>query len=170
MFTEVTTLYGLFHYCCLWCVTPWNLGEVYRRFGSTVLYACGTLVLSYRRGWGWVQMCSGTGTILFGLQDSIFAVTYTCPPSSDQRCNYFHPVTAAVSLLPQWEISVHYPPSRVPLDTICITLELLVASYRTNQSPQHAREGKIVYLKIRKKRNDKINQTATKIIYDEGSQ
>jgi hypothetical protein len=37
----------------------------------------------------------------------------------------------------------------VPLDAVCITLELLVARYQTNQSPHHARERTILSLKIR---------------------
>jgi hypothetical protein len=117
-------------------------------------------------GEGRIQMCSGTGTNLFG-------------PPSLHICSNIHPsrhlVVAVVTTSTQLRRLFHcyhnenflyiISPTNpgVPHDKVCFTLELLVASYRISQSPQHARERKIISLKIRKKINDTVNQKATKI-------
>lgn len=107
------------------------------KISYTVLFACGTWALSYR--WGWVQMCSGTGTILFGHKPPYLQYLHLShhlvgrvKTTSTQLRPLFHCYQNENFL---YIISPTPPPApAVPLDTVCITLELLMARYRTNLS------------------------------------
>ena len=85
------------------------------------------------------------------------------PPSSGQCCNYFHPVTAAVSLLPQRELYAHYSPPGCHSTQFVLHLNYWwQVSEQTHQhSARSWKENRIA--KNPQNINDTINQKATKI-------